>query len=92
MITPYNLLRHEFTGLPVRVVKSTHKGYLIAGVVTGETRDTITIKKGKKELVLPKKDITLEFTLPKGAIVQVEGKLLVVRPEDRVKKKIKIRY
>ncbi|MFC2162454.1 ribonuclease P protein component 1 [Candidatus Altiarchaeota archaeon] len=92
MITPYNLLRHEFTGLPVRVVDATCEGYLVEGEVAGETRETITIKTRDREKTLPKKDITLEFSLPEGAKVQVEGGLLVARPEDRIKKKYKKRF
>jgi ribonuclease P protein subunit POP4 len=92
MITPYNILRHEFIGLKVRVVGATHDGYMVEGVVSGETRNTITLKKDGGEVKLPKKDITLEFTLPGGAVVQVEGRLLVARPEDRVKKKHRKRF
>ena len=92
MITPYNLLRHEFTGLKVRVVGATHEGYRVEGAVSDETRNTITIKKEAGEVKLPKKDVTLEFTLPEGAVVRVEGRLLVARPEDRVKKRHKIRF
>ncbi|MFH1403911.1 MAG: ribonuclease P protein component 1 [Candidatus Altiarchaeota archaeon] len=92
MITPYNLLRHELTGLKVRVVDASHDGYRVDGIVSGETRNTITITKEDREYKIPKKDVTLEFTLPEGAVVQVEGSLLVSRPEDRVKKKIKKRF
>ena len=92
MITPYNILRHELSGLEARVVASTHAGYKVAGVIVGETRNTLTIKTKDKKVKVPKDCVTLELSLPDGAIVQVEGRLLVARPEDRIKKKHRIKF
>ncbi len=92
MITPYNMLRHELNGLHARVVESTHPGYNVEGVVIEETRNTLTIKKGGKIVKVPKDCVTLEFNLPDDAVVRIEGKLLVARPEDRIKKKYRIRF
>lgn len=92
MITPYNILRHELCGLRARVVESTHPGYKAEGVVIGETRNTLTIKTVEKKVTVPKDCITLELTLPDDAVVQIEGRLLVCRPEDRIKKKHRIKF
>jgi ribonuclease P protein subunit POP4 len=92
MINPYNILRHEFTGLPVRITSATHEGYKCAGIVADETRDTIKIKTEAGIKTLPKDSITLEVTLPQGEIVQINGALLLSRPEERIKKKYRIKF
>ena len=93
MITPYNILRHELIGLYAEVSDAAHEGYKgIKGRVIDETRNTLTIETQGKEKKLPKNSVTLDITLPDGAVVRVDGKLLVARPEDRVKKKYRIRF
>lgn len=79
-------------GLPARVVSATHEGYRCSGQIVGETRDTIRIESGGRTKTLPKGDIVLEFDLPGGCRVRVEGRLLVARPEDRIKKKHRIKF
>lgn len=92
MITPQNILRHEIIGLKAEVVQATHPEYKCNGSITDETRNTITIetKNGKK--ILPKNCIFLKIKLPDGAVVKIDGKLLVARPEDRIKKKFRIKF
>jgi ribonuclease P protein subunit POP4 len=89
-ITPRNLVRHELCGLKVRVVESTNpsqKG--LEGKVVYETYNTLRIEtKEGKEKIVPKDITVFVFTLPDGTKVQVDGKLLVGRPEDRIKKKL----
>jgi ribonuclease P protein subunit POP4 len=92
MITPYNILRHELTGLPARIVSASHEGYKCAGVVVDETKDTIKIKTDAGVKTLPKDCITLEVSLPQGEVVLIDGKLLVARPEERIKKKYRIKF
>lgn len=95
MITPKNLARHELIGLQVEVVSSSNKSHVGAkGTVTDETRQTLTIEtekgRGKKaERNFAKDQCTFRFTLPSGQKVKVDGRLLVARPEDRIKKKLK---
>lgn len=92
MITPYNLLRHEIIGLNAKVIHATHDGYMISGRVVDETRNTLEIETKSGVKTLPKNCIVLELKLPNDAIVRVDGNLLISRPEDRVKKKYRIRF
>ena len=84
-----NLVRHELIGLKVKVSGSadpTHKG--MSGKVIDETYNTLTVeaRRGREKTVI-KRNSVFVFTLPDKTKVQVEGNLLVSRPEDRIKKK-----
>jgi len=88
-ITPQNLVRHELVGLGVEIKNSKNKSQVgLKGKVAGETYSTLRIETKKGEKVIPKEITTFIFTLPNGTRVQVDGKVLVGRPEDRVKKKL----
>ncbi len=77
-------------GLPVKVVKSTHRELIgIEGKVVDETKNTITIDCVDGEKTIPKKVATFHFNLPDGSIIEIKGKILVARPEDRIKKKFR---
>ena len=89
MITPYNILRHELVGL--RVKAKTGKK-TVEGVVDAETEKTITIKTSKGVETAVKESSMLEFKLPGDAVVAIDGRLIVSRPEDRIKKKHRIRF
>jgi len=88
-ITPHNLVRHELIGLAVRIAESTDKTQKgLRGRVVDETYNTLKIEtKGRKEKAVVKQNNVFIFTLPNKVKVQVDGKLLVSRPEDRIKKK-----
>ena len=89
MVAPENILRHELIGLEVTIAESTNKEVVgLSGKVVDESRQTLKIitKKGEKTVV--KDQCVFNFCLPTGVCVRVEGKLLVSRPEDRVKKKL----
>ena len=86
-ITPKNLVRHELCGLKVRVKKSTQPTQKrISGTVIDETYNTIKIETKRGEKVVIKENCVFEFTLPDKTKVEVDGKILVGRPEDRIKK------
>lgn len=91
MITPYNILRHELIGLQAEVIRATDRGYLCSGTIVGESRNTLRLQSDKVKAV-PKDCIVLKVELPDGTVVEVDGKLLVARPEDRIKKKYRIRF
>jgi len=87
-ITPKNIVRHELISLSLRIAKSTdpsQKG--LKGKVIDESYNTLKIETGKGEKLIPKKNCIFIFTLPNKTKVQVDGSLIVGRPEDRIKKK-----
>ncbi|MCS7105994.1 MAG: ribonuclease P protein subunit [Candidatus Aenigmarchaeota archaeon] len=90
-ITPENLVRHELIGLEVKIKESTDPTLKkLKGRVIDETYNTFKIEtKEGKEKVIPKKNCIFIFILPNKTKVQVDGKILVARPEDRIKKKFK---
>jgi len=91
-ITP-DVIREEFIGLDVEVVKSSHAGYVgIKGRIIDETRNTFLVLSGGRRKRIPKANCTFHFHFPDGTVVEIEGQLLVGRPEDRIKKRIKRRW
>jgi len=76
-------------GLKVRVERSTDPTLVgVRGLIIDETYNTFKIETNKKEIIVPKRNCVFVFTLPNGTKVEVDGKLLVGRPEDRIKKKL----
>ncbi len=88
-VTP-DILRHEFIGVKGKIAESPHQSYVgICGEVIDETKNTFTIlHKGKAKSVVKKLAI-FDFKFSCGTIVEIDGKLLVGRPEDRLKKTLK---
>ena len=88
-ITPHNLVRHELIGLKIKIDKTTDPGLRgTSGKVVDETYNTLRIETKGKEKTIIKGNSVFAFTLPDKTKVQVDGKLLVSRPEDRIKKKL----
>ncbi len=89
-ITPRNILRHELIGLRCGVLESRNrKQEGISGTVVDETKNIITIEKNGKANKIAKHDAEFVFTLPGGKNVKVSGSLLVARPENRIKTKLR---
>ncbi len=87
---PENIVRHELIGLEVKVAESSNKSQTgLSGKVVDESRHTISIETRKGVRILPKDTCVFSFLLPSGERVRVDGKLLVARPEDRIKKKFR---
>ena len=87
MITAENLGLHELIGLKAKVAESSslpHKG--IAGLVVDETKNTLVIRVGTEEKIVPKKGRVFLFTLPSKEKVRLEGDKIAFRPYDRPKK------
>ena len=83
-----SIVQHEFIGLDAKVVRSSNPQAVgIAGRVVDETRNTLTIlHNGKRSVVI--KDVSVfEFVMPDGTIVEIDGKVILGRPEDRIKKR-----
>jgi len=88
-ITPKNLVRHELISLEVEIKQSTNTSQIgLKGKVIDETYSTFKIETKKGEKIIPKENTVFIFTIPNGTKVQVDGNLLVNRPEDRIKKKL----
>jgi ribonuclease P protein subunit POP4 len=90
MITPQNILRHELTGLDVRVEQAQNQ-YLngISGLVAMETRNMIFIKTETNVKKVAKMGVIFRFTLPSGKRVDVTGTVLIMAPEKRISMRIK---
>jgi ribonuclease P protein subunit POP4 len=89
VITPKNVIRHELIGLRAEVTESSNKFNVgISGKVVDETKNTLVIKTKKGEKKIQKHQAKFMFMLNEKKVV-VDGSLLVARPEDRVKKKVR---
>ncbi|MFQ6060055.1 MAG: ribonuclease P protein component 1 [Thermoplasmata archaeon] len=85
MRTKKNICKHELIGLPVEVVKATHPGYVgMKGLVVDETKNTIVLEIGNAQKVIPKSGTRFRFSVPES--VEVDGRNLMFRPQDRIRK------
>jgi ribonuclease P protein subunit POP4 len=88
-ITPQNLLRHELIGLEAKVMRSNNESLIgLKGRIIGETKKTLILMVGGERKVVPKDVAILRLRLPGGCAVEVDGRRLVSRPEDRVKLRV----
>jgi len=91
-VTPA-VLQQCFIGLNAKVTKSANPEHTsINGRVIDETRNTLVILHKGKEKTIMKDVAVFHFTLPDGTVVEIDGKAIVGRPENRVKKKVKRRW
>ena len=90
MITSKNLVHHEFIGLRVQATNVKDSSLKLVGTIIDETKNTIKIEDNNKiEKIIPKKSSIFVFELPNGEKIEVNGKILSIRPEDRIKKRFK---
>ncbi|MBI5355883.1 MAG: ribonuclease P protein component 1 [Candidatus Aenigmarchaeota archaeon] len=88
MILPSNILKHELIGLRVTVVSSSNTSQNgIEGEVENETMNTITVKAERGSKIVQKTGAVFRFRLV-NADVDVDGDELLLRPEDRIKKRV----
>jgi ribonuclease P protein subunit POP4 len=93
MKTAVTFVQDEFIGLNAKVVKSSNPSYVgISGKVVDETRKTLVIRQRHEDKVIAKEAAVFQFTLPDGTVIEVEGKVILGRPEDRMKKRLKRRW
>jgi ribonuclease P protein subunit POP4 len=89
LLTAENITRHELIGLDARISGGSNRCQKrINGMIVDETRNTLTISHHGVDKTIAKGEISFIFNLG-GTLVEVEGKTLIGRPEDRVKKKPK---
>jgi ribonuclease P protein subunit POP4 len=88
-VTP-DIIRYEFIGAEGKVARSPHECYVgLGGKVISETKNTFTfLREGKSKSVI-KESAVFNFKFDDGTVVEIDGKLLIGRPEDRLKKSIK---
>jgi ribonuclease P protein subunit POP4 len=85
-----SVVQYEFIGLATTVVKSSNRDVVgLSGKVIDETRNTFTILKDNKEKVIVKNTSVFEFVLPDETVVEIDGKVIMGRPEDRLKRRPK---
>ena len=90
MITSKNLVHHEFIGLKVHVTNEKNKSLDLKGTIIDETKNTIKIEVDENtEKMIPKNGNLFVFELPNGEKVEIDGNILSIRPEDRIKKRFK---
>ena len=90
MITSKNLVHHEFIGLKVHVTNAKNKSLDLKGTIIDETKNTIKIEEeDNTEKMVPKNGSLFVFELPNGEKVEIDGNILSIRPEDRIKKRFK---
>jgi ribonuclease P protein subunit POP4 len=84
------ILGYEFIGTKMRITKSTNSSQVgLSGTIVDETRNTFVIAGATEPKRVAKTLVTLNFIFHDSTIVEVEGKLLSGRPEDRLKKIIR---
>ncbi len=75
-----------FIGRELVGVRSRHPPYeKVRGMIVNETMKTITVDAGGREIVLPKagNSFAIDFD---GKTIWIEGRRILYRPEDRIKK------
>lgn len=90
-VTP-DIIRYEFIGTTAKIAKSSNPSYVgLVGKVIDETRNTFTLLhelEGKRRTII-KDSAVFHFSFSDGTVVEIDGKLLVGRPEDRLKKHLR---
>jgi ribonuclease P protein subunit POP4 len=85
-----DVIRGEFIGTEAKVADSSHRGNIgISGKIVDETRNTFTILHHGERKVVPKETSLFHFKFPDKTIVEINGRLLTGRPEDRLKKTVR---
>ncbi len=91
-ITPA-IIQREFIGLDAEVVNSPQSSYVgIKGRVVDETRNTLVILQKEEKKIVVKETAVFHFTIPDGTVLEIDGKTIVGKPEDRIKKRITRRW
>lgn len=80
------LVKYEFIGNEISVVDSRNKSLIgLKGKIADETKNMFILDNGKK---LIKSECIFNMKI-KGKIVEINGKVIMARPEDRIKKLLK---
>ena len=86
MRSPQNILQHELIGLHMKVVDARNKDLFdIEGKVVDETKNCLVLETSKGARNVLKTEASFKVNIG-GKNIIIEGKYLVGRPEDRIKK------
>jgi len=86
MQKPSNIIKNELIGLEIKISKSTNKANIgIEGTVIDESRNMFIINTSKGQKKIIKKDNMFEIKLPDGNVVEIDGNILIGKPESRLK-------
>jgi ribonuclease P protein subunit POP4 len=89
-ITPFNITKNEFIGLDLRISKSLNKQLVgMRGRIIDETRNTLVLRQGSKIIRIPKDIVHLNMSMPFNKMIEVDGRSIVARPEDRIKMRVR---
>ena len=84
------VINGEFIGTKCKITESRHSGYVgIKGEVVDESKNTFMIVQAGKAKSVVKEAAVFQFGYSDGTLVEIDGRLLVGRPEDRLKKSLK---
>ncbi len=88
MITSKNIIKHELIGLPVKILKSTDKGKeRLEGKVADESQNMLIIKTDTGFKKVQKEGTIFRFFFKEEA-VDIDGDVLLSKPEERIKNKL----
>ena len=88
-VTP-EVINSEFIGTNCTIAESRHADYVgIKGAVMDESKNTFTIMQSGQAKSIVKEAAVFQFGYSDGTVAEIDGKLLVGRPEDRLKKSLK---
>lgn len=88
-VTP-RIAQREFIGQNAEVVRSSNPTYVgISGRVVDETRNVLFIMHQNHKKAIIKNTAVFHFTMSDGTVVEINGKVIVGRPEDRIKKRFR---
>ena len=80
------IVMDELIGLDVEVIKSSRRELIgLKGVIVDETLNTLKIEAGGREILVPKA-VCIFRLKTKGGSADVDGRDILFRPEDRIKK------
>ena len=84
-ISKENIAAHELIGLKAKIAKGTGKSRTgLSGMIVDETKNLIIVETESGIKKIPKKESVFQIALG-GEKVEVDGKSILARPEDRIK-------
>lgn len=81
-----DIIRHELIGLEIEVTASKNKSLVgVKGKIVDETKNTLKVRANSRVLTIMKNAIMFKANVG-GKNIEIDGKCLMARPEDRIKK------